>query len=409
MPPPVSVVVVSQNRPTWLSRCLTSLSQLAYPNFEIVVVADAAGLAAVARHPLADDIHAIEFNEANISAARNTALGQCAGEIVAFVDDDAVAEPMWLSHLVEGFMETDAAGVVGFVRGRNGISFQSRVCSVDAEAETHEEPPGNDSPFVPHLRNGRALKLVGTNCGFRRDILCQLGGFDPTFSFFLEDSDASMRLAKAGHILAVAPLAEVHHSFAESVRRTPHRRPRRLFDIGRSTAAYVRRYEFANQDEIRERIFRREFMRLEQHLATGTAEPRDLPKLMKDLEAGWVEGLSLNLLNPSPIEPRKSPFKPIKLMKKSHKIESARLLGRKQARRQAEEWARSGHPASVFSFSLTPVRHHVRYLDSGVWVQTGGQFGRSDRNDRLFRWCRFADRVRDEIRRVEKQRGIVET
>ncbi|MGI9390560.1 MAG: glycosyltransferase family 2 protein, partial [Boseongicola sp.] len=64
---------------------------------------------------------------------------------------------------------------------------------------------------------------------------------------------------------------------------------------------------------------------------------------------------------------------------------------------------------SHFSFSLTPVRHHLRYLDSGVWSQTGGQFGRSVRSGPRFRWCRFAERVKEEIRRVEMQRGIDET
>ncbi|WP_372887787.1 glycosyltransferase family 2 protein, partial [Shimia sp.] len=122
---PVSVVIVSRGRPQALARCLTGLSQQTHPSFETIVVADPSGCAAVNDGAFSGLVKLVAFDEANISAARNLGIARAAGELVAFIDDDAVPEPTWLAHLVAPFdsdPEVMAAG--GFVRGRNGISFQ---------------------------------------------------------------------------------------------------------------------------------------------------------------------------------------------------------------------------------------------------------------------------------------------
>ena len=68
----------------------------------------------------------IPCDEANICPRRATAASQAAaGEIVAFIDDDAVPEPTWLNHLVAPFGRFDVAAAGGFVRARNGISWRS--------------------------------------------------------------------------------------------------------------------------------------------------------------------------------------------------------------------------------------------------------------------------------------------
>ena len=92
---PVSVVVVSRDRPMALRRCLAGLAQLQYDPFEIVVVADAQGCAAVAGSDMATHIKIVPFEQPNISEARNLGISHSAGDIIAFIDDDAVPEPSW--------------------------------------------------------------------------------------------------------------------------------------------------------------------------------------------------------------------------------------------------------------------------------------------------------------------------
>jgi len=408
--PAFSVIVASYQRPEWLQRCLTALWQVDYPIFEIIVAADNSGLIALSSHAVAAHCKTVRCDTANIAATRNAGLALAAGEFVAFIDDDSVPEPMWLRHHADALARTGAVATVGYVRGRNGISFQSRAESVDSEAETHSEPSDNDKPFLPKLAAGRALKLVGTNAVVRRDVLNSLGGFDTAFRYYLDDADLSIRLMQAGKTAAAAPLAEVHHAFAASDRRTQLRRPSCIFDIGRSTAIYLRRHPGADHAEIFARTKLREANRLYGHMVRGTCEPREVKKLLHDLKNGWEEGVSADLPRIPAISVSRVPdFRPIPAGPPGHRVLTSRLLHRKKRLAQAEKIATNGDRVSHISFSLTPVRHHLRYLNSGVWSQTGGQFGRSVRSGPRIRWCRFAERVKEEIRRVEMQRGIDET
>ena len=72
--------------------------------------------------------------------------------------------------------------------------------------------------------------------------LVALGGFDPAFHYFLDETDLNMRLARAGHATAIAPLAEVHHGFAANALRAANRVPRDLFDIGARWAVFHRKH-----------------------------------------------------------------------------------------------------------------------------------------------------------------------
>ena len=107
----VSVIIVSRERPDALRRCLLGISQLQYRAFEVVVVACPAGIAVAEASQALPDIKCVAFSEANISAARNQGLVYAAGEIVAFIDDDAVPEPKWQHHLVAPAARSDVAAM----------------------------------------------------------------------------------------------------------------------------------------------------------------------------------------------------------------------------------------------------------------------------------------------------------
>ncbi|MBC7180981.1 MAG: glycosyltransferase family 2 protein, partial [Roseovarius sp.] len=131
---PASVIVVSRHRPGALLRCLTALAQSDHPCFEVIVVADPGGLAAVAQSVFRDTVKTAACDVANIPLARNTGLGLAAAPVVAFIDDDAVAESTWLSRLTAPFANPRVSAAGGFVRGRNGISHQWKAREIDRDA-----------------------------------------------------------------------------------------------------------------------------------------------------------------------------------------------------------------------------------------------------------------------------------
>jgi len=58
----------------------------------------------------------------------------------------------------------------------------------------------------------------------RRSVLADLGGFDPRFRFYLDETDLNLRLAARGLYTALVPLAQVHHGFHASARRRKDRK-----------------------------------------------------------------------------------------------------------------------------------------------------------------------------------------
>jgi hypothetical protein len=295
------------------------------------------------------------------------------------------------------------------VRGPDGIRFQSRFASIDSEAETHDEVARGEEPFVPELGHGRAVKLVGTNMAIRREALANLGGFDPTFRYYLEDGDLALRLSGEGLRIAVVPTAEVHHALAASPTRSGRRVPRTLFDIGRSTAVFLRRHSGANPDDILHRIKKREEQRVLRAMILGFLEPRDVPRLAKTLEDGWREGMRAELAEPQLSPSTGSSFEPFPVASPGHAVIACRRLQKSAGLARAKQITALGKArASLFCFSLTRLPQKVRYTDEGVWLQIGGQFAGPDPSRRPFRWCRFANRVDSEFRRVAKRRGLNE-
>ena len=396
-----SVIVVSWRRPDWLARCLCGLRQLDHPNFEIIVVADTPSL-------MANDLTGMKSRACdtpNISVAHNAGILEAAGQYCAFIDDDAVPEPLWLRHHEKALGQNKSDASVGYVRGRNGISFQSRLHSVDDKGSTYVERDQGTGPTIPNLPDSRVLKLIGTNMVIRREALIEIGGFDSAYSYFLDDSDISRRLFQFGYTIVSAPLAEVHHGFASSSRRTSRRAPRDLFEIGRSSAIFERRHRNFCSQKLPNEIRIRERIRLLKHMVLGTLEPRDVKRLMATLKSGWQLGVKENLPEIKKLHAGSRPFLHFKPLPPGHKVLVSRLLGRRSALRKAKELARTNR-VSLFSFSLTPVRQHVRYLPPGVWAQIGGQFGPSVRKRPWFEWCKFEPRATKEMSRVAKQRGL---
>ncbi|WP_380056076.1 glycosyltransferase family 2 protein [Falsihalocynthiibacter sp. SS001] len=398
--PATSVIIVSRERPDALVRCLIGVSQLDHPDYEVIVVADPAGLNAIATLPFAAQLKQIAFDKANISEARNLGLGAAAGDIVAFIDDDAVPEPSWLSRLAAPFLESDVAAAGGYVRGRNGISFQWRANSVDSAGRLRplQVPSRNSVIFSP--QGAQAIKTEGTNCAFRRDILANLGGFDPVFRYYFDDTDVNMRLAIEGYSTEIVPLAQVHHAYAASACRTAERAPKTLFEVGRSTALFQRKYADPFDADMAWRVeVIEQRKRLLRHLQRGTLEPHSVRRLMKTLTDGYEEGKHLALQKPKPIPASKEPMRKFVAAPYRHKALAGRFWSRRRLREEAAKLVQQGYRVTLVLLSPTTLYHRVRFTNEGFWEQSGGVFGRSGRDQPLFQPYNFKSRARDEISR----------
>ena len=240
-PQSASVIVSTLDRAPWLDRALTALALQRHPTFEVIVVVGPCrdGTAQVLETH-AGRIRVAMCSVANLSASRNEGLRLARGDIVAFLDDDAVPEPDWLERLMPPYADPRVGGAGGFIRDHTGLAHQCKVIVADRFGGSREvgalrrarlDPPG---PAVE-----RYLSLTGTNSSFRRTALLDIGGFDQAYAYFLDETDVCLRLAEAGWRLTVVTDAEVHHAYAASAQRRADRAPVSLAASVRSTAYFA--------------------------------------------------------------------------------------------------------------------------------------------------------------------------
>lgn len=397
----LSVVVVSVGRPEALRRCLIGLSQQAVAGCEVIVVADPPGQAAARSLPVAGALKLLPQRQPNISAARNAGIAAAAGDIIAFIDDDAVPEPIWTTAILEAFATPDLAAITGPVLGRNGITLQWGPLMVNGLAQ--------DIPIGPNgtIRDGFARKLQGTNMAFRRETLDQIGGFDEAMHFYLDDTDMALRVGLAGLRAAWIPNAVVHHGFEASSRRTQTRIPLSLFDIGASSAVYLRKH--APQDQQAEALHALEAGQSTRLLRLAKARKIDADK-MRDLMGTLKDGIEAGTARDS-VEPKigsnPDDFDPFQQTNPlPHQALTGRSFQTRALRKQAADLVATGQPVSIFAFEPTPRKHGVRFTDGGWWEQTGGLFGPSDRSGPRFQFTSFNGRIVAEIRRISATRCI---
>jgi GT2 family glycosyltransferase len=117
----VSVVVCAYTEARWTELCaaVESLRLQTAPPDEVVVVVDHnPGLLTRARTELRDALVVANREPRGLSGARNSGSAAARGSLIAFLDDDAVADRPWLAHLAACFDDANVIGVGGAVEAQ---------------------------------------------------------------------------------------------------------------------------------------------------------------------------------------------------------------------------------------------------------------------------------------------------
>lgn len=403
---PVSVIIASRHRPAALIRCLTALFQSDHRCFEVIAVADPASLAALAHSRFHGLIKTAGLDMPNIAVARNIGIGLAAAPVVAFIDDDAVPEPTWLSRLTAPFADAGVAAAGGFVRGRNGLSYQWTARSIDRNTVETDLDVDWKAPTLHSARPGHAIKTEGTNCAFRTAQLARIGGFDPNFAFYLDEADVNMRLAAAGATTAIVPGAEVHHAFAASARRTAGRVPLSLHDVGASTAVFLRRHD-GDPDPALAWLRDGQRHRLLRLMVDGRITPGDVGRLLRTLETGFEDGFQRPLSPLPALHLGDAGFLPLpETGPRQHDVIPGRSWQARALKAAAKASVAQGRITTVIRLSPTVRPHRVRFVSGGYWEQVGGTFGPLQRGRQKFWLGSFSQRIIHEIARISATRPL---
>lgn len=175
----ISICIPTYKRPQQLQTLLhTLLTAVAHPEpIEIVICDNDAGRSAEAVVDAASkpaDVPVRYFNEPeqNISIARNRTIKEARGNWIAFIDDDEMPTPAWLTHLYETAVACNADGVFGPVQ------------SVLPDGAPEWVRTGDFFPTV-HITTGAAITVANAAAGnalVKSEILRRVNGpFDPRY------------------------------------------------------------------------------------------------------------------------------------------------------------------------------------------------------------------------------------
>ncbi len=198
-PPRISVIVCTHNGGYTLPACLESLMALNYPDYGVWVIDDGSSDATAAIAKNFARVH-YQFQEhAGLSVARNLGAQLATGSILAYTDDDCIAQRDWLLHLSQAFNDETVVAAGG--------------PNIPPPPRNHIERVVAAAPGAPAhvlLNDTEAEHLPGCNLAIRKATLERIGGFRAEFKTAGDDVDVCWRLREHG-VLRFVPGAMVWH------------------------------------------------------------------------------------------------------------------------------------------------------------------------------------------------------
>jgi glucosyl-dolichyl phosphate glucuronosyltransferase len=219
----VSIVVCTHNRAALLPRLVARLrEELVSEEGEIVVVDSASTdetRDVVAEQSLLDGapLRYVREEEPGLSVARNRGVAEARGGVVAFLDDDALPEPGWLSGHLGPYGNDERVGTVG---GPIDLLFEPDVRPRWLSPLFEQALGRYDLGSQEHVYDAELETPSGGNMSFRREALADVDGF-------------RVELGKVAAVYSEGEEFElVHRLFARGWRGVYNPRARALHVIG---------------------------------------------------------------------------------------------------------------------------------------------------------------------------------
>jgi glycosyltransferase involved in cell wall biosynthesis len=234
--PSMTIAICTRNRPADLALCQDSVDALEYPGLEVLVVDnapsdDSTERLVATRHPR---VRYTCEPRPGLDRARNRAVREAAGDVIAFTDDDVIVDRHWALALGEAFAtaSADVMAVAGAV-----VAFE-----LETEAQVHFERYGGFTIGFERaeLRGGddwgvrgvwhyanMAQRFTGANMAFRRRVFDEVGLFDPALDVGTAtngggDIEMLFRVLKRGYAIVYEPRALVRHRHRRDDRGLEH-------------------------------------------------------------------------------------------------------------------------------------------------------------------------------------------
>lgn len=185
----ISVIIPMYNAEGTIEKCINSLTQQTFKDYEIIVVNDNSTDDSINIIKKYKKIKIISLKE-NVGAgtARDIGANNSKGKILAFTDSDCILPKDWLEKINNDFKKKDIVGVAGTYNESEGKSF--------IELFSFYELIYRREGFPEFINTASS-----SNFACLKSIYKKAGGFKTLFkTFTAEDMDLSYRISKIGKI-----------------------------------------------------------------------------------------------------------------------------------------------------------------------------------------------------------------
>ena len=250
-PEDLTIVIPTRDRSERLQRCLESIASLRYPLDRItVIVVDNASQDDATRRVTEGvtsrlNVRYLREEQSGSASARNRALPEVRTPLVAFTDDDAIVDPLWLSELVRTFRSKPYAAAVTGLLLPHGIDTRAQSLFEEwggfsrgfLPEEYNLDRPHPESPLYPYTAG---VYGTGNNMAFRTAALLEIGGFcnslgNGTPALGGVDSEVLLRTVLLGKTIIYQPTALVWHEHRREYRALQSQ----LFNYGAGMTAFL--------------------------------------------------------------------------------------------------------------------------------------------------------------------------
>jgi GT2 family glycosyltransferase len=228
----VSVIVPTTCKLDILRPCVAGLlNRTSYPHFEVLLVLNGTDsltleqrryLEAMGKRP---QVRVLFYDERpyNFARTNNWAVEQARGELLCFLNDDTeVIGSDWLTAMVSEVVQNrvGAAGAL-LLYPNNRIQHAGVILGVGGvAAHTYRGRRRDICGYHDRALVAQDVSCVTAACMVvRREVLSDVGGFDPTLAIAFNDVDLCLRLREAGWRIIWTPAAELYHKESASIGR----------------------------------------------------------------------------------------------------------------------------------------------------------------------------------------------
>ena len=214
--PLVSIIIVTLNREKELLKCLESLNQQTYQNYEVIILDNNSNDNTIKSINKKFPFVKIYKAKKNLGTSypRNAGVKFSNGDLIWFLDSDVyLKDSSVLNEYVYKYFDTSIADAIG------GEGVLDKNHNIIGTKKLKLYKNGMIKGFIDKSVNISCTKIIATcNLLIKKDLFIKAGGFDHFYFFYLEDIDLTYRLSNLTNKIFYVPKCKVVHYFSKSNR-----------------------------------------------------------------------------------------------------------------------------------------------------------------------------------------------